>query len=351
MLRLACLLAATTLFAADTSRLALMDEFQLELATDPQISPDGKRVVYVRQFADVMGDRRHSNLWIVNYDGTDQRPLTTGNFNDSSPRWSPDGTQLIYISNRDGSTQIYRRWMDTGQVAKITNLTQPPSGLAWSPDGKSIAFVALVPGEARKIAKLPAPPEGAKWADPARVIDRLVYRFNGAGYLKPGYWHVFVVPAEGGTPRQVSTGNYQHGGPAFRASDPVWSADAQSILISANRHDNYELEALNTDIYEFRLADGNVKELTSRNGPDGQPAVSPDGSKIAYTGFDDQRQGYQVTRLYVMNRDGSASRPVPAAWDRDVANVRWAPDGSGVYFTSDDKGDTGLYFMTPDGQM
>ena len=351
MFRFACLFAATALFAADSSKLILMDEFQLELATDPQISPDGKRVVYVRQFADIMGDRRHSNLWIVNYDGTDHRPLTTGNFNDTSPRWSPDGTQLIYISNRDGSQQIYRRWMDTGQAAKITNLTQAPSGLAWSPDGKSIAFVALVPEDARKIAKLPSPPEGAKWADPAKVIDRLVYRFNGAGYLKPGYWHVFVVPAEGGTPRQVSTGNFQHGGPAFRASDPVWSADGQSILISANRHDNYELEVLNTDIYEFSLADRSVKELTHRKGPDGQPVVSPDGAKIAYTGFDDQRQGYQVTKLYVMNRDGSTPHLVSGAWDRDVTGVRWAPDGSGVYFTSDDKGDTGLYFMTLDGTM
>jgi len=83
--------------------LGILDVFNLQLATNPQISPDGKRIVYVRQFSDIMADQRHSNLWIINADGSDHRPITTGNFNDSSPRWSPDGRQLLYISNRDGS--------------------------------------------------------------------------------------------------------------------------------------------------------------------------------------------------------------------------------------------------------
>src|SRR6185369_4696060 len=111
------------------NRLTVNDIFNLELATDPQISPDGKRVVYVRQFADIMTDKRCSNLWIINVDGTDHRPLTTGNFSDTAPRWSPDGSQLVYISNRDGAAQLYRRWMDSGQTAKLTNLTQAPSGV------------------------------------------------------------------------------------------------------------------------------------------------------------------------------------------------------------------------------
>jgi Tol biopolymer transport system component len=116
--------------------LAIDDVFNLQLAADPQISPDGKRVIYVRQFNDIMTDQRHANLWIVNADGSDHRPLTTGNYNDASPRWSPDGTQILHISNRDGSPQIYRRWLDSGQTAKITSLTSAPAGIAWSPDGK-----------------------------------------------------------------------------------------------------------------------------------------------------------------------------------------------------------------------
>src|SRR5467141_687086 len=153
------LASSPTLKAQDAShRLTAMDEFQLQLPTDPQISPDGKRIVYVRRFADPMTDKRYSNLWIINTDGTDHRPITTGNRGDVSPRWSPDGLRLAYLSDADGKQQIYIRWMDTGQTARITNLEQAPDAIAWSPDGKMLSFAALVPGKGPHIADLPAAP-------------------------------------------------------------------------------------------------------------------------------------------------------------------------------------------------
>jgi dipeptidyl aminopeptidase/acylaminoacyl peptidase len=336
---------------SQAKRLSAADIFNFELAADPQISPDGRQVIYVRQFSDIMTDRRYSNLWIVSFDGSDNRPLTTGNFSDSSPRWSADGSQIVFISDRDGAPQIYRRWLDTGQTAKLTSLQSPPSGIAWSPDGRWVSFTSFVADSPRQVASMPTPPPGAKWADPAVIIDKLVYRFNGAGYLKPGYVHLFVVPADGGTPRQVSSGNFQHGGLAFRASPAAWTPDGKYLIMSANRHPDYELEPLDTEVYEFSVADGSVRALTSRKGPDNTPAVSPDGKQIAYTGFDDRRQGYQVTQLYVMNRDGSGSRPVTGGLDRDVASPAWAPDGSGIYFLSDEQGNTGLHFTSPDGKL
>ena len=268
---LQALFLGITLAGAPADRLEVEDIFNLELASDPQISPDGTRVVYVRQFADIMKDQRRSNLWILSFDGKSHRPLTTGNSSDSSPRWSPDGTQIAYISDRDGSPQIYRRWMDSGETAKLSSLTSDPSGIAWSPDGKWISFTALVPEEAPAVEGMPEKPEGATWAEPARVIDQLVYRFNGPGYLKPGYYHVFVLPSEGGTPRQISSGNFQHGGVEFRATEPVWTPDSKALVLSANRHENYELEPLDTDVYEFSLEGGSVKALTSRKGPDHSP--------------------------------------------------------------------------------
>src|SRR5882762_9425206 len=118
---LGCLPAVTA--AQDSSHtLTVMDEFQLQTAVDPQISPDGKKIVYVRRFADPMTDKRYSNLWVVNADGTDHRPISSGNRGDISPRWSPDGLRLAYLSDADGKQQIYVRWMDTGQTARITNL-------------------------------------------------------------------------------------------------------------------------------------------------------------------------------------------------------------------------------------
>ncbi|MCH8255572.1 MAG: PD40 domain-containing protein, partial [Gemmatimonadetes bacterium] len=123
----------------DDGRFTLADVFELEFASSPEISPDGNRIVFVRNFMDIMTDRPRSNLWIVNYDGSDLQPLTNGNHNYNSPRWSPDGKRLLYTSNEEGSTQLYVRWMETGQIAKLTQLTKSPGGLAWSPDGQWIA--------------------------------------------------------------------------------------------------------------------------------------------------------------------------------------------------------------------
>ena len=334
------------------ARLTAGDAFNLELPTDPQISPDGKHIVYVRAAADIMTDKRFSNLWIVTADGTGHRPLTSGKHGIGSPRWSPDGTRLAYASDEDGTNQIYVRWMDDGRTIKVTTLTVPLSGLSWSPDGRSLAFTALEPKPARVVAQLPTPPEGATWADPPKVIDRLVYRFDGAGYLKEGFYQIYVVPAEGGSARQISSGPYNHGSGGLEgASDPVWTPDGRSILIAANRQARAELDPLNTEVYAFAVADGAVRALTSRNGPDNDPTVSPDGRLIAYLGFDDRYQGYQVTQLYVMNQDGTGSRSLTASLDRDAASPQWAADGSGIYFQYDDKGDTRIGFVTLDGKL
>src|ERR1700680_4843283 len=191
-----------TIEAQDSSaqKLTAMDEFQLQLPTDPQISPDGKKIVYVRRFADPMTDKRYANLWIINADGSDHRPTTSGNRSDTSPRWSPDGNRIAYLSDADGKQQIYVRWMDSGQTARITNLEDGPDAIAWSPDSRMLSFSALVLGKAPHIADLPAAPSGAKWAEPATAYARLVYRFNGSCYLKPRFIPVFVASAAGVAP-------------------------------------------------------------------------------------------------------------------------------------------------------
>jgi dipeptidyl aminopeptidase/acylaminoacyl peptidase len=338
--------------AQDTShRLAAMDEFQLQIAEDPQISPDGKKIVYVRRLADPMTDKRYANLWIINADGSDHRPLTTGNRSDSSPRWSPDGTRIAYLSDADGKQQIYVRWMDSGQTARITNLEDPPDAIAWSPDGKMLSFSSLVRGKGPHVADLPTAPTGAKWAEPATVYDRLVYRFNGAGYLKPGFMQVFVVSAEGGAPRQVTNGNFPNGGNEWSPTRAAWSPDGKFLIISANRHPESEHEYVDTEVYEFSVSDGALRALTNRKGPDNAPTASPNGKFIAYTGFDDRYQGHQTTKLYLMNRDGSGSRSISDKLDRDIQSPEWAPDSSGVYFRYDDQGDTKMGFSSPDGAI
>jgi dipeptidyl aminopeptidase/acylaminoacyl peptidase len=346
-----CCLPALAAAQDSSHTLTVMDEFQIQTAIDPQISPDGKKIVYVRRFADPMTDKRYSNLWIINADGTDHRPISSGNHSYTSPRWSPDSTRIAFLSDVDGKSQLYVRWMDTGQTARITNLEQSPDSIVWSPDGRMISFSSLVPGKGPHIADLPAPPSGAKWAEPPTAYDRLVYRFNGTGYLKPGYIQVFVVSAEGGAPRQVTNGNFPNGGNEFGPTRAAWSPDGKFLLVAANRHAESEHEYLDTEIYEFNVADGAVRALTNRKGPDANPDVSPNGKWIAYTGFDDLYQGHQTTKLYVMNRDGSGSHSVTDKLDRDIQSPRWAPDNSGIYFLYDDQGDTKIGFSTPDGNF
>jgi dipeptidyl aminopeptidase/acylaminoacyl peptidase len=344
----------TPAIPAGLHRLIPTDIFNFQFAQDPQISPDGRRIVYVRRYSDIMTDRNYSNLWMVNSDGNDERPLTTGMRNDASPRWSPDGTRIAFVSG-EGETpaQIYVMWADTSQVARVTAVQNAPGGIAWSPDGKQIAFTAMVPAKPLMIGEMPKAPTGAKWHEAPTIYDKSVYRFNGAGYLKPGYTQIFVVSALGGVPRQVSTGNFNHGGgPAAGpggGSAPVWTPDSKYLLIGADRHDDFEDNPRDTEIYEFSVADGSIRALTNRRGPDAAPAISPDGKHIAYTGFDDKFQGYQVTRLYVMDRDGSNPHSISDKLDRDVREPRWAVDGSGIYFIYDDQGNTKLGFIKLDG--
>ena len=321
--------------------LGLADVFELEYASDPQISPDGKTVVYVRNSMDIMTDLNNRRLWRINVDGTDHRPLNQTKQSESSPRWSPDGKKLLYTSGG----QIVVRWMDNGQTAALTHLQESPGNIAWSADGEWIAFTKFVPKQQKPFVSLPAKPKGAKWAPPAKFIDKMLYRGDGAGYLPDGYNHIFVLPVEGGTPRQLTKGDFNHGGSL------VFTPDGKHIIFSTNRHDDYLTEPNNSEVYELSVADGTVKALTSRKGPDGNPALSPDGKKIAFLGFDDTYQGYQVTSLYVMNRDGSKPKKISGKLDRDVESPVWQVDGKGLTIKYNDFGKTQLATISLKGDV
>ncbi len=323
-----------------------MDVFGIEIAADPQISPDGQRIVFVRSGFDVMMDRATSNLWIVNADGSEQRPITTGSAGQGSPRWSPDGNRLLYLSSEDGGAEIWVRWMDTGQTAKITNLTESPGNLAWSPDGKSIAFTMFVPEKRQPLAvEMPSPPEGADWGPPIRVIDNMNYRADGnPGFVPDGHTHLFVLPAEGGTPRKLTEGPYHH-------LSPAWMPDGRSILISANRREDADHEPMDSEVYQVEVETGRLTKLTDRYGPDGSPTPSPSGTHIAYTGFDDQYLGFQASDLYVMNADGSGPRLLTEDFDRSIGAIQWAHDESGLFFSYDDEGNGKVGFIDLQGQL
>src|SRR4051812_33033540 len=324
----AALLFGVCAVAADlpqARRLHSIDVFQLEYADDVQISPDGSRIVYVRVSHDIMTDRVRRNLWTINADGTNNRPVRSENRNFSSPRWSADGTRIAYVSAAEGSPQLYVRWMDSGQTALLTNLTEAPDSITWSPDGKSIAFTQLVPADKQPLAVPPPKPEGANWAPPVKVIDSMTYRVDGAGYLESGFQHVFIVSAEGGTARQLTEGNFNDDGPLS------FTPDGKRIYFSANRAADWELNPQNSEIFAVDVETQALAPATSRAGPDNSPVVSPDGKRIAWLGYDDRYQGYQVTHLYVMDIAGGNPRVVTGNFDRDIDAPKWSADSRGIY--------------------
>jgi len=338
-------LIGATAFGQQKTNLELTDIFNMEFVSDPQISPDGTKIIYVRNFKDIMTDKNLSNLWIVNFDGSQNRPLTNGNQNDLAPRWSHDGNKIVFKSNmQDDKMKLFMMWMDTKEYVALTNTTSAPGGVSWSHDDSHVAFTMFVPKKSESIIKLPTKPEGAKWNKPPIYIDELNYRGDGKGYYKSGNEQLFVLSADGGTPRQLTFSEYDHGA-------PIWSKDNRRLYFTANLHENHEFEPRNSEIQELNLADNSIKALTDRLGPDNGPALSPDGKYLAYTGFDDKYQGYQITQLYLMNADGTNSRLLSANFDRDIQNISWAGDGKGLYFQYDDKGDTKVGFISNAGKV
>ena len=334
-----------TALGQQKTNLELTDIFNMEFVSDPQISPDGSKIIYVRNFKDIMTDKNLSNLWIVNFDGSQNRPLTTGNQNDLSPRWSHDGNKILFKSNmQDDKIKLFMMWMDTKEYVALTNTTASPGGVSWSQDDKHLAFTMFVPKKSESIIKLPPKPEGAKWNKPPVYIDEMNYRGDGKGYSKSGNQQLFILSTDGGTPQQLTFSEYDHG-------TPIWSKDNRKLYFSANLHENHEFEPRNSEIQELTLGNNSIKALTNRLGPDNGPALSSDGKFIAYTGFDDKYQGYQLNQLYIMNADGTNSKMVSGNFDRNIKSISWSNDGKGLYFQYDDKGDTKIGYMSTAGKV
>jgi len=322
------------------------DVFDLEYASSPKISPNGEHVVYVRTSMDRMKDQRHSALWIVRADGTGHRKLTDDDTAESSPLWSPDGTRVAYTASTDEGTEIFTYDLDTRQSTRLTQLNESPGALAWSPDGSHIAFSMLVPDEAPSLdVDLPTPPEGAEWADKPEVITRVKHEADGRGPLPHGFDHLFVVPADGGSPRQITTGDYHH------RSTPSWLPDGSGFVFSANRIDDWAYDRRESEVHVVRLDDREITTLTGRNGPDYDPVVSPNGEQIAYLGFDDEVQTFQNTQLYVMAVDGGNRRLLSGDLDRSLSDPVWNEEGNALFVSYLERGDTKVARIGLDGSV
>jgi dipeptidyl aminopeptidase/acylaminoacyl peptidase len=332
ILLMASFLVGLGLNAQEKTSLEYMDVFELQYAGDPQISPQGDKIIYVRNQFDVMTDRKYTNLWMIDFTGENHRPITSGKAGYSQPTWSPDGKKLAYVSAEEGSAQIFVRWMETGQTASITNLIKGPGNITWSPDGQYIAFNMRISKEQESFGKFPSPPKGADWASPGKVIEDVSYKADGNfSFLEPSFNHIFIVSSEGGAPRQITSGDYDHAAPS-------WTADSKNIVFSANRSENAELEPNDTHIFKIDIQTQELKKLTKGKGPHKSPIVSPDGKSIVYLSFEDQFVGYQLDRVFVMDINGENSKELKHGLDRDFKNFTWSKDSKSLFAYYDNRG-------------
>jgi dipeptidyl aminopeptidase/acylaminoacyl peptidase len=317
-----------------------------EQVADPQISPDGAQILYTRRWVNRVTDQWDAAVWIMSADGSRNRFLIKG----SNARWSPDGTRILFTADGEPrGTQIFVRWMDAeGATSQVTRLTATPSSVRWAPDGRWISFGMLVPDTAPAWRiSLPAAPSGATWTAPPRVVDRLHYRQDQRGFMDRGFMHLFVVPSEGGTPRQLTRGAWHAGARGSGLDGGLahdWMPDGRTIVFAGNMDERADLQYRETKIYAVDVATTQITRLTQRPGSWNGPQVAPDGRTIAFTGTDSAWYSYRAAQLWLMNADGSNQRSLSGTLDRDPGSITWAADGSGLYFAAQDRGAQNLHF-------
>jgi dipeptidyl aminopeptidase/acylaminoacyl peptidase len=315
-----------------------------ETVSDPRVSPDGSQVIFTRRSVNKLKDNWESSLWIMSADGTRQRFLAKG----SNAVWSPDGTRIAYLAEAEpGGNQIQVRWMDAeGAVTQLTREQHAPSELRWAPDGTAVGFARFVPATSTWKVDLPTAPEGAQWTRAPRLVEALHYRADRRGFLEPGRTHLFMVPSTGGTPRQITKGEWSVGARGIGIPGSVgwdWLADGKSLVVDGNDDADADRQYWTSNIYRVEVATGERRKLVTEPGFWTSPTLSPDGKTIAFTGHPAVSQAYRTADLYTIAPDGSGMRNRSPGFDHTPSALEWAQDGSGVYFVTEDKGTSNLW--------
>jgi dipeptidyl aminopeptidase/acylaminoacyl peptidase len=336
--------ASMSMNAQTKERLSLDHYADYEWTSNPQLSPDGKQVLYSRTWINLKDDRRETDLWIVNTDGSMNRFFLNG----SNGRWSPDGTKIAFTrSGEPDGTQIFVKYLGVeGEPTQVTKLEKSPSGMVWSPDGKYLAFTMHVDAEpALKLSGVPSPPKGAKWTAAPQVIDQVDYSADRVGFLPRGFRQIFIVPAEGGTARQITTGDWDV------SNGLEWTPDGQQILFTSYRYPEAEYARGQSNLYRVNIRSQEISEMTDRQGTESAAAVSPDGQQVSFVGSLYTTNFYQDRKLFVMNFDGTGLKAITTDLDEIPSAPTWASDGSGVYFNIREKGTSNLYFASTSGKV
>ncbi|MEM8847270.1 MAG: S9 family peptidase [Bacteroidota bacterium] len=338
-------LIALSIIGQEKTKLSLDHYENYEWTSNPTLSPDGKQILYSRTWINLVDDKRETDLWIMNSDGSTNRFFLNG----SNGKWSPDGTKIAFTKKGEpDGTQIFVKYLGVeGEPTQITKLEKSPSSMEWSPDSKHIAFIMHVDSEpALKPKGVPSPPKGASWTKSPQVIDQVDYTQDRVGFLERGFRQLFIVPADGGTARQITFGEYDDvsGGIA-------WTKNNKSIIFSSYQKPEAEYARGHSNLYSVNINTSEIQELTSRDGTESAPRVSPDGSKIAFIGSTWSKNFYHDRKMYVMNSDGSNMKCITNSLDQTPSSAIWSANSSGVYFNVREYGQSNVYYADTKGKV
>jgi len=328
--------------------IAFDDFLGLRRVTDLQLSPDGSTIAFVVTVMDKAANRGASDIWLVPARGGEPRRLTSSPASDSNPRWSPDGRTIAFISTRSGSPQIWRIDPSGGEAVQVTRISTGAAGVVWSPKGTHLAFVSSV------FPDLPDDESNRKRQEEmeaskvkGRVYDHLLFRHWNA------WWdgtrsHLFLVPAAGGTPVDVSPGDFDVPPIALGGSqDYALSPDGAEVAFVRNTDPELRLGlGTNNDIFLASAGGGQAKKLTTSRANDHSPRYSPDGRHIAYLAM--ARPGFEADKqsLMLFDRSAGTTAGLTGTLDSSVGDFLWAPDGASIVFEAEEKGRTAVYRLT-----
>jgi len=273
-----------------------------------------------------------------------QVPLFSDDNQYYQPKWSPDGKKIAFLSNLSGSTQVHVHYIDDNRTALVSQIQGNISNLTWSPDGNWFAFHHKVKEKRTSLVKMPKKPKGAKWAKPVTIIDKAYYQSDGRGLVTPGFEHVFVMPTDGGTPRQLTSGDFHHSGKL------EWTTNGQEILFSANRTKDWAYNRLDSNLYSVNVASGELTELTTEPGREYNPEFSDDGKKLAFLSTSNALNPYRNAKLNIMKWSDKSSKQLAQDFDRSVRSPKWLST-SLLAFSYDDFGKRKIATMTTKGKI
>lgn len=338
--------------------IAAEDLYELQLASSPMISPDGRSVVYSVQRVDRAKEKKYSNLWLASTDGGPPRQFTHGDQSDTSPAWSRDSEHIAFLSDRKGDdqSQIFVMPVQGGESRPVTDLKGEFGYMEWSPDGRRIAFEFQAKSEEE--IERESDDQKKELGIVHRRFTRIWFKADGVGYIPSERWHIWTLDVESGHAAQLTSGDI------YDEKRPVWSADGSEIVFASNRSDDPDLNPDAIGLYAIPAGGGELREIPVPDGEKFGHAVSPDGNWVSYAGKEGRGDWWRNDHLWIVPFDGTAA-PICLTDDEDVcvgdmsisdmgeggtSAPAWAYDSKTIYYQISRHGNTHLMALNIDSR-